>query len=860
MQHFATRPHLDGARLRSDAVGAGLVPAGPYVLAPSGAGNPTSRVASVLFLLVFLAYAGCSGKPEVANNLQQAATAALADREGAIVVMEPRTGRLRAVVNPRLAFEQSYPPGSTIKPFVTLAALRTGVLNRETQRQCQGGYFSHGADFACSHPRTSAPFDLVHALAYSCNDYYARVGERLSEGAFDSTLAAYGLDSPARDIAWRPAEVLGNSGRILVTPVQLVAAYSALLNGGHLFRPRPSANSEEIGREPISSSQRDALIEGMRGAVVYGSAASAGLEHLPQFVFGKTGTSTSSDGYHTQGWFVGFGAKDRAHRAEPEIAVVVFLKRSRGSESARVARGVFKAFAELPSLGNEALTTPVSTSERLIRVRRVSQGVTDNLSLDEYLAGVLAGESSVEDQPEALKAQAVASRTFAVKNLGRHSREGFDFCSTTHCQRYVAAAGVGKRTSISQAVLRTSGQILDDASGRPVDAYFHASCGGMTADVQSLWGITAPPYLRGVADDYCATMPHYRWTDVIGAHRLQEGLRGDPRTDTGSRLDRIEVTRRDHTGRVEWITLEGEQRKMVRGWDLKLIVGRALGWDLLKSSRFEVTRRGSSFVFQGGGFGHGLGLCQEGAHIMGRRGFGYRQILSHYFPGTSVSVLAPTAELSLAPKFETVNYVERQADERRVLSSEHFRINFPSRGDEADAGTALRILESAREDLIHRAGVEAISSPAPGVVGVNVHASTPEFVAASSQPGWVAGASNNRTIELQPLALLQKRGLLAATLRHEYAHVVMLNMGGGRVPRWLAEGLAAHFAGEERSLAAVPAVRLSRDELEKRFAHPASATEMQALYAASYREVRSLIAAKGEKAIWRQVWEIGHRD
>src|SRR5262249_16998784 len=145
-------------------------------------------------------------------------------------------------------------------------------------------------------------------------------------------------------------------------------------------------------------------------------------------------------------------------------------------------------------------------------------------------------------------------------------------------------------------------------------------------------------------------------------------------------------------------------------------------------------------------------------------------------------------------------------------------------------------------------------------IGVTVHASTPEFIAASNQPGWVAGASNGRMIELQPLSLLQKRGVLSTTLRHEYAHVIVLNLGRGRIPRWLAEGLAAHFAAEGKSFATVPVLKMSHDELEKRLAHPASATEMQSLYATAYREVHSLIAAKGEKTVWREVSKLGSRD
>src|SRR5207244_4307043 len=95
-------------------------------------------------------------------------------------------------------------------------------------------------------------------------------------------------------------------------------------------------------------------------------------------------------------------------------------------------------------------------------------------------------------------------------------------------------------------------------------------------------------------------------------------------------------SKRDETGRAEFITLEGERRKSVRGWDFKIIVGRVLGWNLLKSSRFEVSRAGSNFIFRGSGFGHGLGLCQEGAHVMAARGVLFQRILEKYFPGTSV--------------------------------------------------------------------------------------------------------------------------------------------------------------------------------------------------------------------------------
>src|SRR5262249_3625408 len=283
-------------------------------------------------------------------------------------------------------------------------------------------------------------------------------------------------------------------------------------------------------------------------------------------------------------------------------------------------------------------------------IRSVSENVTRELPLEEYLVGVLAGESSVENEIEALKAQAVISRTFALKNLGRHAQDGYDFCSTTHCQRFVFPKTKGAPNSAARrAVEETAGIILLDpsrgASGASggsgasgarqiVDAYFHAACGGMTANIETLWGAPAPVYLRGVRDDFCATMPHRRWTQKIPTDQLAKALRSDERTNAGARLDSITVTKRDATGRAEMVTIEGARRCVVRGWDFKLIVGRSLGWQMIKSSRFEVSRAGDEFVFRGSGFGHGLGLCQEGAHGAARRGMSYRQILIHYFPGT----------------------------------------------------------------------------------------------------------------------------------------------------------------------------------------------------------------------------------
>lgn len=605
--------------------------------------------------------------------LSRSAADALGEREGTIIVMDPQNGRLRAIVNQRMAYTEAFPPGSTIKPFAALDALRARLLTSDSLALCRERYERAGFKIKCAHPANLAPFDTAHALAYSCNYFFGKLGERLNRQSFDEMLASFGFgartginteeesEGSLRRGAWTAGSALGEGEHLLATPIQLLTAYAALVNGGHLYSPRQSASRDfkalERARLDISPEHCAVLLDGMRGAIEYGTAKSAHLDTLPLYIFGKTGTATEIKGFHTNGWFIGFVAgTDRQDQVSPErvkLAVLVFLKHAHGAECAEVSRSIFEEYARNSRWGKQEAVSierssglpsaPAYYSSSQVRVHLVEEDITKTISLEEYILGVVASEGSVEDELEALKALAVVSRTYALRNLGRHAREGFDFCNKTHCQRYVSTDDANIRELVRRAVAETSGEVLRGRDGVVAETYFHASCGGMTANIETLWGAPAPGYLRGVRDDYCALMPHHSWIDTISTAKLLSALRTDSRSDVGAKLYSVRINRRDETGRAEFITLEGERRVTLRGWDFKMIVGRALGWNVLKSSRFEVAREGDNFVFRGSGFGHGLGLCQEGAHVMAQHDASYRQILNHYFPGARIDQYAESS-------------------------------------------------------------------------------------------------------------------------------------------------------------------------------------------------------------------------
>jgi stage II sporulation protein D len=246
---------------------------------------------------------------------------------------------------------------------------------------------------------------------------------------------------------------------------------------------------------------------------------------------------------------------------------------------------------------------------------------------------------AVDDVARMYELQAVISRTYAVAHTGRHAREGFDLCSTTHCQLYEPERVRVSRwgTAAREAAARTAGAILWYDSG-PATAVYHADCGGRTSDAAHVWGGAALPYLKGIRDDGPAAAAHASWTFTAARDAVRRALNAGPATAVGARIDRIAVVERDAAGRARTVLLQGEHDRQVRGEDFRAAMTRAFGIRSVRSTRIDVRRQGESFVLEGTGFGHGVGLCQAGAFARVRAGSSAREVLEHYYPGARLMV------------------------------------------------------------------------------------------------------------------------------------------------------------------------------------------------------------------------------
>jgi stage II sporulation protein D len=262
-----------------------------------------------------------------------------------------------------------------------------------------------------------------------------------------------------------------------------------------------------------------------------------------------------------------------------------------------------------------------------VEVRRGPQGldVIDVLPLEDYVAAVTGAEMPPSFPPEALKAQSVAARTFALgkKLEAREQALDYDLGATVLSQVYPGAGGVDPRARAAAAATR--GEVLV-SERRPIMAAFHSACGGRTES-----GLDAlsreEPYLRSVQCGRCDAAPGVRWKLVLSPKELGEvaGLKG---AATGARVVQWSASRRALRVEVQ----VGAEKVTLNGADLR----RRLGYERLPSLAFTVERTRKGFVLSGQGKGHGAGLCQWGAAGRARRGEGYAAILARYYPGTEL--------------------------------------------------------------------------------------------------------------------------------------------------------------------------------------------------------------------------------
>jgi stage II sporulation protein D len=258
--------------------------------------------------------------------------------------------------------------------------------------------------------------------------------------------------------------------------------------------------------------------------------------------------------------------------------------------------------------------------------------IVEELGMEQYLEGVLPHEMDPDWPLEALKAQAVVARTFAYANMGKFRKDGFDLTSDTRSQVYRGLTAVNE--NVRAAVRQTRGEVLG-WNGKLLRVYYHACCGGATTDPGSAWGSDdAPPRpLRGVRDPWCRLSPHMKWTAYFPWPDLTAAL-SERRVLPGA-LTALKTGARDAAGFLTSVVAKTKGGSVaVAARELRT----ALGATELRSTRIRaVSNLKKGVEFSGAGSGHGVGLCQWGARLQADKGRNYDQILSFYFPGSTLS-------------------------------------------------------------------------------------------------------------------------------------------------------------------------------------------------------------------------------
>ena len=796
-----------------------------------------SVVSAALMVAMGLTWAEALGEPR---------QPAQSNTSGAWAIVEWETGAV--VTNEQLArLRQPMQPGSFLKVATLVAAFSTGLATPETRVACAGEATVKGQVIRCSHPRLRHPLRPAEALAVSCNIWFATIGERLPRARLDGVLAALGLPpTPGR----APMPLVATGLRAMPSPpLTWVEALARVLR-------QPAV-------VPLSEKARATLVDGLRGAALYGTAS--GFSERGLDVLAKTGTASQTAG-GTLGVVVaawpamaptraivlvapGVAGKDAA-----DLAAVLVASPPREAppfppgeakpsapSSARSAEPSVPPREAKPGVPSSARSAEPMTSVRIGTPRAGGGYTVQALALEDYVARVLAGEAAGGSPQAALEALALAVRTFAVGNRGRHQRDGFDLCTLTHCQVLRAPYAAARN-----AALATRGQVLL-ANGVAAPVYYTASCGGRTERPSSVWpGAEDPPHLPSKRDRACGGEP--RWAAEIPVQDLERTLTAAGYR--GSRLRGLTVDGRSPSGRVVRIQLDGMTPDAISGQDLRMVVGRALGWHLLKSTDFTVRRTGGGYRFDGKGFGHGVGLCVLGSVRRAEHGESTQQIVQAYFPGLEVGRApeAPTAPRAPtapeAPAAPEARSARAAPDAPEPPIAPPFTLALPSSA-EPERGALTTLARHALDHLVRVTGRQP-----PADLRLVFHPSADSFRRETGESWWTAARTSGARIDLLPPAVLRQRGSVESTLRHELAHVLTGPVLDGR-PEWVKEGVAMHFAGEP-----APASLLGADGIPRRVKCPSDDDLRRPVSAASARQAYGLAAACVTRALAQGVrWQ-----
>lgn len=252
--------------------------------------------------------------------------------------------------------------------------------------------------------------------------------------------------------------------------------------------------------------------------------------------------------------------------------------------------------------------------------------IINTLPIEEYIKGVVPKEVSASWPVESLKAQSVISRTYTIASLGRHKNQYFDLCSTTHCQVY---GGFSCRThSTDQAVKETKEEVLT-FKNKVIQAFFHATCGGYTDSPRYIWGCQIfPPYLKGVKCGYCNNAPYKTWEHTLDTHIVGEKLKV-------SDIKKIKIKGKTTPAKAakELEITHSKGKLNLNAYKFRTLVD---AWKI-KSHTFDYIKiKNNRIYLKGSGWGHKVGLCQDGAKGMAKKGKTYKNILRYYYPKTKL--------------------------------------------------------------------------------------------------------------------------------------------------------------------------------------------------------------------------------